>query len=468
MQRVSFGLTVAGLATAAFLLGTWISPETARSAVSQAGPRKSGATKPFVVHEWGTFTSFAGSDGVQLDFRPLLDEDLPGFVLNRERQAGARSLLAKSALFAPLRMETPVTYFYVDEPREVRVKVQFPQGLLTEFYPPVRNMLPAYDTKIPTVRGPSELDWGQVMLIPEAALQPQLNDDALSAMLATHLMRNAPPADNDYGHYGAARETDSALVAVNLPAVAAPAGTDVFSMTLPSPSGLHVEKFLFYRGVGKFDLPLQAQVESNGRVQVTNTGAEPITSLFLIDVQGPKQQQRILRASHPSIDAAGTATLAFTDETISLPDLCREVQQALVAEGLFEKEAAAMVQTWSNSWFQEQGLRLFYMVPQSLTDRVLPLTVEPPPDETIRVLVGRMELLPPRQETEIAKVVHDYRLAREARSVRGETEPPPMPEVIAALGRFAEPALVRVRELTKDQHDSAEAGRLIARIRAVN
>lgn len=465
MPRVTYALTVAGLATAAFVVGTWITPPAARSAVSDNGPRPSGATQPFVVHEWGTFTSFAGSDGVQLDFRPLLDEDLPTFVLNRERRAGARSMLAKSALFAPLRMETPVTYFYVDEPREVRVKVQFPQGLLTEFYPPVRNMLPLYDARVPTVRGPSELDWGQVMLIPEAALQPQLGDETLSQLLAARLMQAAPPTESGYGHYVAARETDSALVAVNLPAAEMPTGKDLFSITLPPPGGLHVEKFLFYRGVGKFELPLQAKVDASGRVQVTNTGTEPIRSLFLIDVQGPKNQLRILRTAHPLIDPAETVTLEIHQEPLSLAELSREVQQALVAEGLFEKEAAAMVKTWSDSWFQEQGLRLFYMVPQSLTDRVLPLTVEPQPDEMVRVLVGRMELLPPDQETAIAEAVHAYRLAREARSARGETVPPPMPNIIAALGRFAEPALVRVRELSKDHHDADEARRMIARLR---
>ena len=42
----------------------------------------------FVVHEWGTFTSFSGSDGIQLEFRPLIDEDLPKFMLDRPRQAG--------------------------------------------------------------------------------------------------------------------------------------------------------------------------------------------------------------------------------------------------------------------------------------------------------------------------------------------------------------------------------------------
>src|SRR5258708_29049188 len=31
------------------------------------------ATGKLIVHEWGTFTNFAGSDGVYLDYRPLVD-----------------------------------------------------------------------------------------------------------------------------------------------------------------------------------------------------------------------------------------------------------------------------------------------------------------------------------------------------------------------------------------------------------
>ena len=50
------------------------------------------ANKPLVVHEWGTFTSFSGSDGVRLEYRPLLDEDLPYFVLDRFLQSGTPNL----------------------------------------------------------------------------------------------------------------------------------------------------------------------------------------------------------------------------------------------------------------------------------------------------------------------------------------------------------------------------------------
>src|SRR5262245_14028478 len=59
----------------------------------------------FVVHEWGTFTSFSGSDAVKLEFRPLVDVDLPRFVLDRARQEGQVSPLLKSSYNVFQRME---------------------------------------------------------------------------------------------------------------------------------------------------------------------------------------------------------------------------------------------------------------------------------------------------------------------------------------------------------------------------
>ncbi len=462
MVRASWGLAATVLGGLAIVLVTQGSPSL--SGATKTGDRV--ATSPtagrFVVHEWGTFTSFSGSNGVQLDFRPLLDSDLPGFVLNRERQAGARSLLTKSSLFAPLRMETPVTYFYVDEPREVEVKVGFPGGLLTEFYPPVREMQPAYNRKRPETLGPSTLDWGKVQLIPEAALRPKLGNDTLSELLAHRLMQAAPPPAFGNFHYDAARATDSALVAVNLPA---PPDASKTPLSDPPPSGLHVEKFLFYRGVGKFPLPISADVQADGRVHVQNTGGEPIRSLFLIDVTPRDNGVRILRGHLSALNAKADATLPSLNEPITPDDLRGEVQRALVQEGLFEKEAAAMVQTWSDSWFREPGLRLFYLLPSAVTDSVLPLHITPPPDETVRVMVGRMELLPPSQEAKLSEAVTLHRKLRAEHREEGNQEPLPPPTILRTLGRFAEPALVRARELAANDADAFEAATLLQELR---
>lgn len=143
----------------------------------------------YIVHEWGTFTSFSGSDGIALDFRPLVGEDLPKFVLDRAHQAALNDrrafaatalLFTKSSTVSRQRMETPVTYFYTDQERIVDVKVDFPNGLLTEFYPPVRQFGPDYKKDVAEPLSKSWLSWGKVRLIPEDRV---LNKDGVDPFI---------------------------------------------------------------------------------------------------------------------------------------------------------------------------------------------------------------------------------------------------------------------------------------------
>src|SRR5262249_32048838 len=154
-----------------------------------------------VVHEWGTFTSFAGSDGVNLEFRPLVTSDLPRFIMNPYSQPGSpTSLFLKDRFVARQRMETPVTYFYTDVPRVVKVRVTFPRGMLTEWYRVVKH----FESGEPALgRGPerASLDWGAVRLTPPAqfgAVRVRNPEGrAVPALL---------PAVSANDHYGRARE----------------------------------------------------------------------------------------------------------------------------------------------------------------------------------------------------------------------------------------------------------------------
>src|SRR3954447_23459539 len=83
---------------------------------------KASPTGKLVVHEWGTFTNFSGSDGVNLEFRPLATQDLPRFIMTPFNQPGSLDRIwLKDQFYARQRMETPVTYFYTDVPRTVNV-----------------------------------------------------------------------------------------------------------------------------------------------------------------------------------------------------------------------------------------------------------------------------------------------------------------------------------------------------------
>jgi len=409
-----------------------------------------------IVHEWGTFTSFSGSNGAQLDFHPLLNEDLPEFVYDRTMQAGI-PLLTKSRVRSRVRMETPVTYFYTDRERTVRARVDFPSGLLTEFYPPVVSMAPAMDvpTNSRAARRNSHLDWGEIRLIPPAKLASAVEDDAARVWLQSQVERTIlPQSGSPQNHYYQARETDSALVLVTHPKPTEPY----------QPVGTWLEKFLFYRGVGHFDQPLRVEVSDDNRVRVLNPGRQPIRSLFCVTIA----EGSVRCATLSSLDATESAAFPELQE-ITTEDLSNAMVAALVRENLYEKEAWAMVRTWQNSWFTETGTRVFYMVPQETTDKLPPLTVTPTPDETVRVLVGRVDCLNPTQESKLLELVATQARKRDQHRKQNPAHPSAgkiaLPEELLKLGRMAEPALVRVRELAADRRVSLEAETLIQELR---
>src|SRR5215213_10095036 len=75
----------------------------------------------YVAHEWGTFTSVQGGDGVQMMWNPFLPAELPRFVYDRTKAFGPEMLLLKSNLSAKQRLETPVIYFHSPEAMTVDV-----------------------------------------------------------------------------------------------------------------------------------------------------------------------------------------------------------------------------------------------------------------------------------------------------------------------------------------------------------
>jgi hypothetical protein len=383
-------------------------------------------TKPpgkLIVHEWGTFTSFSGSDGVNLEFRPLTTYDLPRFVMNLQTQPGSPiPNWGKDNFYALQRMETPVTYFYTDVPRTVNVRVDFPKGLLTEWYPVVKNLAypkvkNAFDRASLRGTGSAYLDWDQVNLIPPdqfANIRMRgPKDKPVPAMLQRV---------DEKDHYGRARETDSAFVET----------VDKFGRS-------HFEKFLFYRGVGNFELPIKLTALGNDRFEVTNSGDDPTGVMLLVRIEYGRIRFTRIETVSPK---AGIET-ALPDYETTIDQLVDSTVKILTAAGLYEKESLAMVNTWRNSWFGEDGTRLLYLVPGKITDKLLPLKIDPVPDEKVRILVGRLETITPEDSKSLS-----------SRLVGTKPNHNPTKDEIAAelkpLGRFAEPAVQFVMSQTTD------------------
>ncbi len=136
--------------------------------------------------------------------------------------------------------------------------------------------------------------------------------------------------------------------------------------------------------------------------------------------------------------------------------LSAQMKDALVSEGLFEREAAAMVATWRDSWFEETGVRVLYTLPRAWSDRTLPLTIEPKPRDVVRVMVGRAEVITPAMEWAFLKQVVHYSEAGDSKR----------PQIIAdtralGLGRFLEPAARRLIGNIPNQSFSSTAWELM-------
>lgn len=448
-------LLACGAAVAVFGLST-------PAASEQPGtPMNSGAVPgehPLIVHEWGTFTSFSGSDGVNLEFRPLVDNDLPRFV-NTLRPSLELSF-SKQSIRSIQRMETPVTYFYTPVEKDVTVSVGFPEGLLTEYFPPVREVRPSEQITVPSFTDSLQLrpdvvlkngflNWGQVHLIPPESLRAHVADEELARRIGRHVEDLLVEPASAFPHYDEARNTDSAIVQVRTGE--APHTLDYF------------EKFLFYRGLGNFELPLRLSELAGGAFELVNSGDTPVRSLFLVTVQG----EEVRFVQHAAVAPGSTVSLRQTETVSDINALAESVVAALVQEGLYLKEAQAMVACWRSSWFGEQGTRLLYMVPTPVTESLLPLQITPQPDELVRILVGRMEIMPRSQEEKMLELVRTSAAVRPAEVTEGITFTSPSLEALVAMGRLAEPALARVRHISQDQQVRAEAQKLIGELQSL-
>jgi hypothetical protein len=372
-----------------------------------------------IVHEWGTFTSFSGSNGVELEFRPLATSDLPRFIMGPFSQPGSpTSFFLKDQFTALQRMETPVTYFYTDSPRVVNVRVDFPQGSLTEWYPVVNKFDSGVNNDTSAIVGHAYLDWGAVRLTPASQFANVRVRDAKGKAIPASL----PPVDAG-DHYERARETDSAIVE-----------------TLDANRGSHFEKFLFYRGLGNFELPIKLNALGNDRFEVSNSGEEASGALLLVRIESGRVRFARLEpvGRHSQIEAS------LPSESSTVEALAQAMVHELTAAGLYDKEALAMVNTWRASWFGENGTRLLYLVPGNLTDKLLPLAVDPAPNERVRVLVGRLETLTPEDCQRLARTLGGTKTGDKPAEAAVKAE-------LTSLGRFAEPAIQFIIAQTSDQ-----------------
>jgi hypothetical protein len=349
--------------------GTFASALIAVLAVAAA--QSSADAASLVVHEWGTFTSFQDREGLTIPGINVDDEPVPKFVhrLSDIPIFTARSSPALWSQGAPrchpdvtLRLETPVLYFYPqrDFPldRSFDVRATFAGGWVTEFFP---------SAAVESFGFPRALQQSTTGSIHWKALRLS-RESAIKLPETTERVWLAP------------RNVNSAVVINDDKAEA--------------------EKYLFYRGVGHIDAPIVVRKEA-ASLSVSLRDEERFFSalprMWVAHVTaGGQLTYRTIQADKQR-NATSELPTAGNTTSSGLADLRHELKAALVAEGLYADEAEAMLATWQLSYFDSEGLRVFFVLPRAWTDAQLPLWMSMPADIT-RVMLGRVELISPHQQ----------------------------------------------------------------------
>ena len=319
-----------------------------------------------IAHEWGTFVSVQTPEGEMLEGLHHEEEGLPPFVHSRcSGVPWCEAWNSKQIDILPepatQKLETPVVYLYSPEPVDVRVSVSFPKGIISQWFPDAETMSP------PLGHGLDQLAEGAMTW--DVTVNPSLDVDAAPWV----------PADD--------------IWAPSRDVAATPLEVDG-----------EVESFIFYRGLGRFEMPVR--VSNDGTLAtVVNDGDAELPSAWLLNVRDGKAGIITLgpiATGAPTVAGIPEANMPMETFVTAAKS---KVQVGLEEDGLYSDEARAMVDTWERSYFQTEGLRLLYVVPRAWTDELLPIEIDPAPAELVRTLVGRVEaLIQPEIEDAIALV----------------------------------------------------------------
>ncbi|WP_338690304.1 hypothetical protein [Haloferula helveola] len=324
------------------------------------------------VHEWGTFTTLSGSDGHPLVwYLPYREpSQLPKFVHGQG--------LRLKGMPVRVRMETPVIYFYPEKAGEVTVEATYRSGTITEVYPSPKTHM---------FFGPTPVRWTGTLVPPDDA-------EALSLIPAV-------PEGSKGDHYAAARAVPDAWIFRSSRTHVTPEEKTVTTE--------EAEKFIFYRGSGANTPALIAQLDASNGITLSTGSTHPHKLNIALEVKGESARWRTLTAVKDHEQVPETEILDGPMRPVR--EVEKEIgswfQGSLTGEGLTSAEAAAMIDTWDETWFREEGTRVFSILPQDWVDEVLPLTVDPKPEKLVRVFVARLELIQPSKEIRLADALVD-------------------------------------------------------------
>jgi hypothetical protein len=308
-------------------------------------------------------------------------------------------------------METPVIYFYSNKKVEVNVKVDFPQGIVSQWFPDVTKINPSIEAK---------------------------NGHASWDVTVLNETRGNLPRTTPSSIWNPSREVRSNIIEAKK----------------------QREKLIFYRGLGDFKTPLLITYNKEN-VTIQNQSDQEIKGLVLLNNRESSHQYIEIESLAPhtkrtvSLVKNSPSLESFPNFSEFLRSAKKTIIKHLVRSGLYRDESVAMLNTWEKGYFKTQGLRLLYVLPTQWTEEILPLKFTPSPKEVIRTLVGRIEILSKQDDKEISNFVKKY-------FIDGNLFVPQINgREMLGLGHFPEPKLRRALQLNFDNATKEKIKRTI-------
>jgi len=277
---------------------------------------------PFRVHEWGVWRVRNGT----VEHLADLARENPSFV---HRASGAAPLPVTPRRHPELvAADKPVVFLWADVPLDVEITVEFAGRGQPWFYYPQAT---AGQTDPPVAR---TVRWQGHVTPPRATPTPVL-------------------ARVSQAHFWSALRR---------------AGASAFTPT----GSTETERFLFYDGPTQFAPAVS--------VQRAGTATQPRFSMRALRPDPQGQPVWVVHGpSFERLDRQGAARRG------DLRALRTELRAALVARGLRETEADALLDTWRGDLFTRAETRAISFVSRADYDAMLPITVTPMPIELVRV-----------------------------------------------------------------------------------
>lgn len=379
-----------------------------------------------VVHEWGAMQHHLGTTTSEFDLIGEDQSDLPPFVevWGRQQPVGGPQIMLK-----------PIIYFYTQTKQTVDVNVRYPEGVLTQWYPQVSHFAPQRDNRGRLENAPNDLPSNGTLAWLKVKLDPQTKSSAFANV------------DPKHPWWHTARDTDATPVTV----------TNTIRSGARGQS--NSEQFLFYRGAGTYKPMVMPKRDKPG---VDLSVTVPFSQIDLRGVFLVRVNDSGATITHaPVLRAQSTLKLAGPEHANPIGQASKTAKaqfiESLEAAGLFPKEAAGLVKIWGDDMFTAPGERLIYLMPNNEVERVMPLTIQPEPKQTVRTLIGWVELATPEGEKRIMDLIKQLSSNDPGEALAANKE-------LRRLDRFAEAILRRTLLTTEDTEVISQITQILAEL----